>query len=156
MIAGSLNEWSRDKRYLPPVFERAMSLFLARRESMAKPGHYQLEGEDIYVNVEEGATRPAAERRFEMHRRYIDIQIVLEGRERMDFALQEPQDPPSEDHLEEKDIAFYPEPKAVKSLCLEAGGFAVFLPGELHAPNLAAEAPERHRKAVIKIRASLA
>lgn len=155
MITGSLKQWQDDKRFLAPVFARAMSLFLMRREFYKKPGHYQLEGEDIYVNVEEGDTKPASAARFEVHRRYIDIQIVLSGRERMDCCTRPLSGTPDEDHMQEKDIAFYPAPDAVQSLRLEAEDYAIFLPGELHAPNLAIEAPEFHAKAVIKIRADL-
>lgn len=157
MFTGSLKQWHEDKRFLAPVFSRAMSLFLMNREFYTKkPGHYQLEGEDIYVNVEEGETKPVSDARFEVHRRYIDIQIVLSGRERMDCCTRPLAGAPEEDHMQERDIAFYPAPDTVQSLRLEAGDYAVFLPGELHAPNLAVEAPEFHAKAVIKIRADLA
>ena len=156
MFTGSLKRWKEDKRFLSPVFSRAMSLFLMNREFYTKkPGHYQLEGEDIYVNVEEGDTKPASDARFEVHARYVDIQIVLSGRERMDCCTEPLSGAPQEDRLKEKDIAFYPAPEAVQSLYLEAEDYAVFLPGELHAPNLAFEKPEFHAKAVIKIRADL-
>lgn len=155
MFTGSIKEWSEQKNYLPPVFARAMSLFLMSERFARKPGHYQLEGEDIYVNVEEGPTKPESEGRFEMHKKYVDIQIVLEGRERMDYSTESPTRVPIEDHFITRDLAFYEPPKNPQRLYLEAGQFAIFFPNELHAPNLAFDKPEKHRKAVLKIRASL-
>ncbi|MDL2059905.1 YhcH/YjgK/YiaL family protein [Mesosutterella sp. AGMB02718] len=155
MFVGSLKAWKEESRSLHPAFARALELFLKKGGGSLPPGHYELQGEDIYVNVEEGETKPASERRFEAHRAYVDVQIVLEGEERMDCAAELPAAAPLEDAYESRDIAFYPEPGRPQSLVLAAGGFAVFLPGEPHAPNLAAGRPAWHKKAVVKIRASL-
>jgi len=156
MFAGSLKCWEKEKKYLPEVFDRAIKLFLEQGGISLSPGHYELEGKDIYVNVEEGVTKSASERRFEMHRAYIDIQIVLEGSERMDYCLLEPEENPTEEDFKVRDIAFYPDLHEAGSVFLGEGEFAVFLPSEPHAPNLATGAPSIHKKAVIKIRAELA
>ena len=154
MFIGSLPCWDIEKRYLPPVFNKAMVLFFQRRPYLTR-GNFEIEGKPMRVIFEEGMTKPVAERRFEAHRRFIDIQIVLKGRERMDFSTVPPNSLPLEDRMERDDIAFYPEPAVVQTALLEADQYAVFLPGELHAPNLAFAEPENHLKAIIKISADL-
>ena len=39
---------------------------------------------------------------------------------------------------------------------MKPGDFAIYFPGERHAPNLAVKSPAMHKKAVFKIRADLA
>ena len=154
MFIGSLSRWETEKRYLPPVFSKAMVLFFQRRPYLTR-GNFEIGGRPVRVIFEEGVTKPVAERRFEAHRRFIDIQIVLKGRERMDYCTLPPNTLPLEDRMEKDDIAFYPEPPVVQTALLEEDQYAVFLPGELHAPNLAFAEPENHLKAIIKISADL-
>ena len=91
--------------------------------------------------------------RPEAHRAYIDIQIVLSGRERYGVALPDSGLAAVEDHLADKDIAFYPPTRREFFVDLEAGQFAVFLPGEFHRPGCAADGEEKILKAVVKVRA---
>lgn len=155
MFVGSLQRWGKESVSLHPAFARAMALFLQKGGAALPLGRHELEGGDIYVNVEEGETRPPEQRRFEMHRAFVDVQIVLEGEERMDCAVVPPTEPALEEDFEGRDIAFYPDPQRFQTVLLGAGDFAVFLPDEPHAPNLACGEPSWHKKAVIKIRAAL-
>jgi biofilm protein TabA len=83
MISGTLSEWKNLKSYLPEVFSRAFA-YLAAHGGDLETGRHEIEGSAFYVNVEEGMTRPASDRKFEAHARYIDIQLLLEGDERTD------------------------------------------------------------------------
>ncbi len=70
----------------------------------------------------------------EAHRDYIDIQFLVEGTEKVGVA-------PLEDMLEEvegrpdSDIWFYRGP--VDEITLSGNRFAVFFPGDAHAPGIA-------------------
>ena len=76
MISGTLSEWKNLKSYLPEVFSRAFA-YLAAHGGYLETGRHEIEGSAFYVNVEEGMTRPASDRKFEAHARYIDIQLLL-------------------------------------------------------------------------------
>ena len=53
----------------------------------AKPdGKYPIDGDAVYALVQSYATRPAAEKKWESHRRYLDVQYVVSGRERITVA----------------------------------------------------------------------
>ena len=53
---------------------------LATLDENTPPGHYEV-SPDIYYNVEEFETDFEQNRRFESHRKHVDIQCVLQGEE---------------------------------------------------------------------------
>lgn len=114
-------------------------------------GRHDIEGDDLFALLQTYDTGPATEKRFESHRKYLDIQYVLEGEERILHAparlleVETPYDEPT-------DIIFYAEPKAASSLLLRAGDFAVFHPQDAHKPGCMAGGRHRVRKVVVKVR----
>ena len=155
MIFSSLQDWPNLKGFLPPAFERALAF--ARRSDLLEleNGTYPIDGEDIFAMLQEQALKPDEERKFELHRRYIDIQLLLEGREKQLYA---PPLPPGaamlEDRLADLDYAFCPRPQFYNAVVLRPGDFTVYFPGELHSPNCAPEQGGGSiRKIVFKISA---
>lgn len=155
MIIGSLSRWDEEKARLPAVFARALQYFFDHQMMQAAPGHYEIEGKKLFVNIEDGLTKPVDERRFEMHAQYVDLQLLIDGAERQDFVTILPTQPAQEDRLQSNDIAFYPTPENVQTFCMQPGQYAVYYPGELHAPNLAVDQPVPHLKAIFKIHKDL-
>ena len=51
-----------------------------------KPDRYDIHGDDLFAAVSRYDTEPREQRKFESHRKYIDLQIVLDGSEEMDWA----------------------------------------------------------------------
>ncbi len=125
------------------------------------PAHERLlrvpEGDSIRIELDAGAfameqayqTRPANAVRWESHRAYVDIQIVVVGQELMEVA-----DIGSlnvaEDHTPEKDVLFYHPSPLASLLKISSGAGAVFFPVDAHRPSMAVEAPVLVRKSVIK------
>ncbi|MEO7776823.1 MAG: YhcH/YjgK/YiaL family protein [Fibrobacteria bacterium] len=87
---------------------------------------------------------------FESHRKYIDVQFILEGEEIVDIApiaglvVDQP-------YLEENDVIKYLDGGSVSQLRLRAGEAAVFFPEDGHMPGQSAAVPSLVRKAVIKV-----
>ena len=116
-----------------------------------KPGKYAIEGSDIYASVSDYLTKPQDHGSYEAHRKYIDIQYMASGVEKMLFsdiaAMKE-----SAVYDEGKDICFY-EGAAGGKITVPAGVFAVFMPQDVHMPSvMTGEAPEHVRKVVVKVR----
>ncbi len=153
MFTGSLKDWEQVKAYLPKIFCTAVE-FLQKNASSLEPGRHEIDGDRLFVSVEDGMTKPAAQRRFESHVKYCDLQVVLEGVERQDYRTSPSTASPVESR-EAGDIYFYPDPENPQSLLMQPGDFVVYFPGELHAPNLAVAVPSRRRKAILKVRADL-
>lgn len=115
-----------------------------------KPGHYDIDGDRLFMNVAEFTGKNPDEARYEVHGNYIDLQYVLEGSEKMGY-LPDPDGKAIESADYDHDIWFYPYDEKETNLTVRAGMFAVFFPGELHAPGMSFEGNGRIRKAVLKI-----
>jgi len=95
-------------------------------------------------------TKPRAEGFFETHRRYIDIQVVVEGDEIMEVApagtlgLAQPYDAA-------KDFTRHTDAHAPSVLRVAAGHAAVFWPEDAHMPSLTVGRPALVRKTVVKV-----
>ena len=61
--------------------------FLAKPETKELPvGRYELDGDNIYVLIQDQTTAPVEKKRAESHRNYIDIQYLFTGKEVQGYA----------------------------------------------------------------------
>lgn len=137
---------------LHPVWKTALDWLRAMPTDIA-PGEYELRGREQYVSVQEYATLPAAEARFESHRRYVDLQYTLAGAEAIDWL-------PSGELLPDGaftgDVQFWlPPSQSLSRLVQTAGRFAIFYPEDAHRPKVAVPGFPQVRKLVIKTSLSL-
>lgn len=125
--------------------------YLASFDPNTPPGRYPIDGEDVFALVDGYETGPATAKRFESHLRYLDIQHLASGRERILHApaeslrVETPYD-------RERDIAFYHDPPASSSFLLLPGDFAILFPSDGHKPGCMAGGREAVRKVVVKVR----
>jgi YhcH/YjgK/YiaL family protein len=95
-------------------------------------------------------TEPEERRRFEAHRRNIDVQLLLSGRERIYWAPTSALAPETA-YDPAQDVAFY-SGESAGHIDLEPGLAAVFFPADAHKPNCRlSEGPPEVRKLVVKI-----
>lgn len=125
------------------------ALDFLRRVDLAElpPGRYEIDGQRVFALIEQAPGRGTSGARLEVHRRHIDIQVSLDGREQIGWraladchAIESP-------YSEDRDIAFFSDRPAVW-LPLSLGQFMVFFADDAHAP-LAADGPLH--KVVIKL-----
>ena len=133
---------------LGPGFREAFDFFISTKFEKTPPCRYDLK-DGIYYMVQNYETKPEAEGFFETHRKYIDLQCVVSGRERHDFthfSTLKQRDP----YDTEKDMVIY-DGKG-NSLILEAGYFVIYYPDDAHMPNIrAGKEPQKMIKVVLKI-----
>ena len=109
-------------------------------------GSYELEGRNLFFNLQEGETKP--EQKLEAHRKYIDIQVVVKGEEYMGYTNIK-NTTVTEEYNEEKDVIFLSgEVDKVKATSKH---FVVFYPQDAHMPSLAVDTPKTVKKAIFKI-----
>ena len=107
----------------------------------------------VYVNIEEYETKHLQDARFEAHKEYIDVQIVLEGKEELyytdvnNLTVDIP-------YSKEKDIMFYKDKVAGNDkFTLDETNFIILFPQDAHAPQVCIDNnPAKVKKAVIKIK----
>lgn len=150
MLATTLDH-ATDHDYLIARFRKAYE-FLARTDVADLPlGRVDIDGDEVFANVQEYDTVPASEKQMEAHRRYYDVQFVATGEEVMEYAplagLEEAQ-PFDED----ADFGLYVAPARPSSVVLRAGDVAVLAPEDAHKPGCALGEPQHVRKIVVKVR----
>lgn len=135
---------------LNPRFARAFA-FLHSVTPETAVGRHEIDGEEIHAFVQAHATKPVAEKKFEVHRRYIDIQYMVRGREIMGWAPLASLGAPSMAFDASMDAALYPFPAHAVHLPVVAGQFAIFYPEDAHAPSCAWGDPAEVLKVVVKV-----
>ena len=140
---------SQSDRYaaLHPLFPRAFDYIRDTDLFGLAPGRYHILGEDLIAIVEHAPGKKREVAKLEAHRRYIDIQLVLDGIEEMGWKpLADCYNPVSE-HSVERDIRFFHD-AAASWIVVPPDHFCIFFPEDAHAP-LVAEG--QIRKVIFKI-----
>ncbi|MDR3412198.1 MAG: YhcH/YjgK/YiaL family protein [Formivibrio sp.] len=155
MITGYLSDVSKQKTLLPAAVVRALEILQQQDLASLAVGRYEIDGDKLFYMVQETILRPLEASRSEAHRKYADIQIPLNTRERYGVSLPQPSLTTTEDHLESRDVAYYIAPANEYFMDLDPGSYAVFLPEELHRPCMTCGEVGALRKVVVKIHHSL-
>jgi biofilm protein TabA len=114
-------------------------------------GRIDIDGDNVFALIQSYETHPAAEKKYESHHAYADIQYLAAGTEVIHYApvtaLQSvtPYDA-------ERDCMLYADSTASTPLLLTPGTFAVFLPADGHKPGCDHDNRRQIKKVVIKVR----
>ena len=114
---------------------------------------FQLDGENVFVSITEGPTKAFETTKWEAHHKYIDIQYVIKGKEKMGVA---PIGKASiiDTFNDKKDQANYNVPDAdSKYYEADSKAYLIFFPTEAHRPGIKVDGYETSKKVVIKIKA---
>ena len=139
---------------LPIVLVNALTLAVAARPQEKAPGHYELQGDDIFMNVMQFATQEPEQKKAELHAQYIDIQLLLAGEERILYGVAGSARECEEMHRAE-DYQLCSRIDGEQRVVLKPGMFAIFMPDEPHKPGCIVESVGEIKKVVVKVRASL-
>ena len=111
-------------------------------------GKYEISGIEVVVQVNEYQTKNQDQIKWEAHRHYADIQVLVSGSEKIGFANldhmieEEPYNP-------EKDVAFYRG--TGDSVTVHPKYFVVFFPHDAHQPGIHNTQITMVKKIVVKV-----
>lgn len=101
-------------------------------------GEIEICGRELFLRVFHDSTskyRRAEEAKFEVHRLYADVHIVLKGAERIQTVFGNfAQSPALTEYNIKDDVQFFTAERDVSDIILSEQEFAVFFPGEPHKP----------------------
>jgi YhcH/YjgK/YiaL family protein len=132
---------------LHPLFPRAFAYLRDTDLSALAPGVHQIIDQQLFLIVEEANGRTRAEAKLEAHRKYIDIQLVLEGVDEMGWKALSDCHQPLGEHNVERDIRFFDDEPAAW-IAVPPAHFCVFFPEDAHAPLVGKGAI---RKVIVKV-----
>ncbi len=134
-------------RGIHPGVEKALETIASGEYLKWDAGRHDVEGDELFCLIQDYNTK--SEGKLEAHNKYIDIQVVIRGNERIAYAERSVLTADG-DFNDESDIGFFGG--SGDPVFLREGDFAVFFPGDAHAPGLTAKGESsRVRKAVFKI-----
>ena len=151
MILDNLSQIQRYKS-LSSYFTKAFD-FLRKVDNGWKDGRYEIDGDNVYAMVQRYTTKPADQGQFEAHRKYIDVQFLLSGRETILWAPIESLKEVTQPYDAEKDIVFFSDVPAVAPIHLAPSQFTILFPTDGHMPGREWDAPCEVTKVVVKVKA---
>ena len=145
-----LDEISRLRAYatLHPGFLRLADYLEQHDLTQAPTGHIEIDGEQLFINVDETTMKNREEQLLEVHRRYIDVHFPLSGTELCGWSPLSSLTTPLVPYDAQLDRAFYPGP-AQTYFEIQPGQCCICFPDDAHAPIIGRGTM---RKLVAKVR----
>jgi YhcH/YjgK/YiaL family protein len=132
-------------------WEKAFNFLKNNDLSKLELRRYDIDGDNLFATVSEYISKNEETTKFEAHRKYIDIQYVISGKEIMNIApittVKEVLTP----YDITKDIEFVTVTKVV-NYNASSSNFFIFFPGDAHRPGLKDGVNSSVRKVVIKVK----
>ncbi len=125
--------------------------FLMSLTPEIETGRYEID-ETSYANIDVYETKQPDNCKFEAHKKYIDIQMLLSGVEELDYMPVENLKV-SQDYDEKRDIMFFESSaEPADTVILGNNKFAIIYPHEAHKPQITfGNSPQKVKKVVVKI-----
>ena len=114
-------------------------------------GTYEIDGKRVFAMIQSYRTKQQTqEMMFEAHKKYIDLQYIVNGIEKIRWAKLDKVDLVEERYSSGGDIAFY-EGNVMFDFTLTKGTFLLLYPEDAHLPGLSVQKDINVRKIVFKI-----
>lgn len=133
----------------PGLWEKVFEFLVEQDLETLEKGKYVLAGDTLFAMVDQYVTKNEEGTNFEAHRKYIDLQYIIEGEERIGvsdlkgYEVVEPYD-------DERDIAFYTLPHNNYRVA-DNERFFIFFPTDAHRPCVKTDYKKSVKKIVFKI-----
>ncbi len=127
---------------------KAFGYIIATDLSQLAPGKYEIDQDDIFALVQEYDTKDKENCKLEAHKKYIDLQYIINGVELM--GISSLKDQVAVEKNEKDDYAFYEgDSDFIK---VNNGMFTIFFPDDLHMPGIKINHSSKVKKVVIKVK----
>lgn len=116
-----------------PYYVKAMDYIKTHDLNELENGKHLIEGENLYVNIVDSQMKTQAQARYEVHNKYIDIQVPLSKCETFGVKPRCDCKMPDGEFNETKDIMFFRDP-VENTISAKPGEPVTFAPDTAHAP----------------------
>lgn len=149
MIFGNIKDVKRYE-FLPANLKKCFEYLKNHDLATLEKGSYEIEGKDLFVNIENYYTVNRDERFWEAHRKYIDIHVIFEGKETIDINFLDNLEPIS--YEEDKDFAMLKGEKNATVNLVNQGDFLICYPEDVHRTAIMYDQSEKIKKAIFKVK----
>ncbi len=116
-----------------------------------QPGRYHPENTKLIITVFDYMTKIGSETRWETHHAHMDIHIVINGCEEVEWVPAQ-HITESIEYVQERDVEFFADKTVGSRVKVEEGYFCLVMPEDAHKPALAPNDQQHQgRKIVVKV-----
>lgn len=147
-----LDTLSNAETYLAihPGFEKAFAFLRRADVGSLGPGKYSIDAAEVFALIQKDPGRLRTDSHLEAHKNHIDIQFLIEGDEQIGWITRNDCKDSKQPYVAERDIEYFEDPPQTY-LSLKPDMFAVFFPGDAHAPMIS---DGLVHKCVVKVKVS--
>ncbi|EHQ30161.1 YhcH/YjgK/YiaL family protein [Mucilaginibacter paludis] len=142
-------EFAKQYKLNKAVWDKAFAYLKNTDLDKLPVGKYPIDGDNCFASVTDNPTKPYEQTAWESHRKYIDLQYVIQGAEKM-AVIPVSEAKVTAPYLEAKDVAHYDAEGKVYEA--RPGSFFLFFPPDAHRPNIKVDGIEHDKKIVLKIK----
>ncbi len=134
---------------LNPYIDKVVDFINSNNLQDLNCGRHNIDADNVYVSIQEYDTKNETDSKPEFHNKYIDIQLVISGKEKIGYANRSEI---KNDYLYdiEKDLAFVDA--SVDFIEAMPGRFFILFPFDLHQPSISVDEKCFVKKAVFKLK----
>lgn len=114
-----------------------------------EPGRHDIKDDKLFVNIVEYETTKPENRFWEAHKDYLDLHLLLDGKEQIDLNFLKNMD--LGEYIKEDDYQKI-EGNKNSSVVLSEGDFLICYPNDGHMTAIAVNEPQKIKKAIFKIK----
>jgi YhcH/YjgK/YiaL family protein len=119
------------------LFSKAFAYIKSQNLDSIQPGNYEIENDQLRAIISDkpGKTLEESVTKFESHNKHIDIQLCINGKEKIGWKPRQSCSQPKGEYDDTKDVLFY---KDAPDMYFELTNlqFAIFFPEDVHAPMI--------------------
>lgn len=153
MISSSIYAKDDFGKY-PKAIQTALEYLKSNDFTKMETGVYEIQGKDIYAQVMDAQTGDISEKRPEVHEKYIDVQFLASGKEKLGFTPDTGKYEVDE-RFDQRDLIFYKSVENEGFIEAVPGCFNIFFPADVHRPAVASGEAMTIRKVVVKVSVAL-
>ena len=118
-------------------------------------GRVEVDGDNVFLLLNNYETHPKSESMAEAHRKYIDVMYMVEGSETIYVKNVEKLRCITEEYTEENEALIAKTDDDATAVRLETGYFVVLFPQDAHSPACDADGKQTVKKIIGKVRVLL-
>lgn len=146
-----IKEFARQYHANESYWKKAFEFIKEHDPKTLAVGKYTIDETNVTASVTEDPSKDFDKTQWESHKKYIDIQYIVSGEEKMG-VWPVSKATVTEEYNEKRDAAHYSAPG--KFYVAGPGTFFIFFAGDAHRPNITPGGNKTVKKLVIKVRAA--
>ncbi|MGI8581604.1 MAG: YhcH/YjgK/YiaL family protein [Chitinophagaceae bacterium] len=144
----NVQEFARQYQANKAYWDMAFTFLKNNDLNKIAKGRYPIDGENVFASVTADSSKNFDKTNWESHRKYIDLQYVINGEEKIGIYPVS-KATVTKEYDEKRDVANYSADRKLYSAT--PGTFFIFFPSDAHRPNITPGGNRVVKKVVIKI-----